>query len=299
QKKLAEARQIAAKLAERQSAIVELRALEAKLEEFALKQVAMERSQKAERLADAESSRTQRAREAEEAAKKLAAARGRAARAEAQKKTADTVVTAERQREPERETARKALSDLNEIAGKVESLATARDDAAKANAALAQRKAERDRLEVSLRTARQQIQSAETAIRELELAQAKAEALQAAVNEANRILQAATQLATERQKLAEAQKKLAEWDGRVIKGEQKVAAERAEYHRLQSAWAGGQAAILAELLRDGEPCPVCGSREHPHPAPGGGDLPRQEILDKQRAIVDEYEKLLVERKEQQ
>lgn len=39
-------------------------------------------------------------------------------------------------------------------------------------------------------------------------------------------------------------------------------------------WQGSQAAALAEGLRRGEPCPVCGSRDHPAPAPpaeGGGE----------------------------
>ena len=39
-----------------------------------------------------------------------------------------------------------------------------------------------------------------------------------------------------------------------------------EYVRKQNAWLDAQAGILArELLRPGEPCPVCGSREHPQP----------------------------------
>ncbi|MCC8105592.1 MAG: AAA family ATPase [Clostridiales bacterium] len=41
---------------------------------------------------------------------------------------------------------------------------------------------------------------------------------------------------------------------------------RAEYEQLRAAFLDEQAGILARSLKDGEPCPVCGSREHPHPA---------------------------------
>ncbi len=41
---------------------------------------------------------------------------------------------------------------------------------------------------------------------------------------------------------------------------------RAKYEQLRAAFLDEQAGILARSLKDGEPCPVCGSREHPHPA---------------------------------
>lgn len=36
--------------------------------------------------------------------------------------------------------------------------------------------------------------------------------------------------------------------------------------QLELAWHSGQAAVLAEKLNTDQPCPVCGSREHPRPA---------------------------------
>lgn len=51
---------------------------------------------------------------------------------------------------------------------------------------------------------------------------------------------------------------------------QTLAGARAAEDAAERALASAQAAHLADKLEDGLPCPVCGSREHPHPA-GGAD----------------------------
>lgn len=51
---------------------------------------------------------------------------------------------------------------------------------------------------------------------------------------------------------------------------------------LELAWHQGQAAILARDLSDGQPCPVCGSSEHPSPASSEQQLPTQIELEQAR-----------------
>ncbi|MGS0675202.1 AAA family ATPase [Shewanella sp. 125m-1] len=51
-----------------------------------------------------------------------------------------------------------------------------------------------------------------------------------------------------------------------------------QHRQLQLVWHRGQAASLALQLTPGQPCPVCGSAEHPHPAQSAEQLPTEEEL---------------------
>lgn len=50
------------------------------------------------------------------------------------------------------------------------------------------------------------------------------------------------------------------------------------YRRMERAYLEGQAGILAKKLKSGEPCPVCGAIEHPHPAEYTEDIPTETAL---------------------
>ncbi|NLB15579.1 MAG: AAA family ATPase, partial [Clostridiales bacterium] len=55
---------------------------------------------------------------------------------------------------------------------------------------------------------------------------------------------------------------------------------------LESAFLDAQAGIIAEKLKDGKPCPVCGSTSHPAPAVLTEDMPTEASLNAARAEKD-------------
>ena len=60
---------------------------------------------------------------------------------------------------------------------------------------------------------------------------------------------------------------------------------------MERAFLDEQAGILAKVLKDGEPCPVCGSVHHPYPAQMTEGAPEKEELEKYRKeTADEEEK---------
>ena len=63
-----------------------------------------------------------------------------------------------------------------------------------------------------------------------------------------------------------------------VAAQKKADASSDEYDRLHRAFLAEQAGVLAQGLLDGEPCPVCGSREHPAPAKLSAQAPTEAEL---------------------
>ena len=70
---------------------------------------------------------------------------------------------------------------------------------------------------------------------------------------------------------------LAEEKGKQLRLDAK--AKEHDFDLLQLIWHRGQASVLAQKLNPGEPCPVCGSAEHPSPALSEQSLPSEEQLE--------------------
>lgn len=68
--------------------------------------------------------------------------------------------------------------------------------------------------------------------------------------------------------------------------------KKAAYEAAQSALLRAQAGILAAALQAGQPCPVCGGREHPQPAKMAQDAPSKEAVEGQKALAEQAGKLV-------
>jgi exonuclease SbcC len=77
--------------------------------------------------------------------------------------------------------------------------------------------------------------------------------------------------------------------GRAALKAAQAAVDRAagELADLETAWASGQAAVLAASLEPGAACPVCGATDHPAPALPQGELPSEaDVLDKRAQVAE-------------
>ena len=63
------------------------------------------------------------------------------------------------------------------------------------------------------------------------------------------------------------------------KARARLLAADGRFRHLQLAFLDGQAGVLASELRAGEPCPVCGSVEHPHLAETASEVPSQQEVE--------------------
>lgn len=96
-----------------------------------------------------------------------------------------------------------------------------------------------------------------------------------------------TEMISDYKKLDSSYKKAA---NNYVKASETASQKRDEYEKIHKAYLDEQAGILAGELTEGEPCPVCGSTSHPHPAEKSENAPTKEKLGEAKNACETAEK---------
>jgi exonuclease SbcC len=107
--------------------------------------------------------------------------------------------------------------------------------------------------------------------------------LQEELNKLNQLAEDAEVLAHSEAELEDARQKLKQ-------EEAAYGRKLTEYDQKYNLFLSSQAGILAENLKEGEPCPVCGSFSHPHLSPKAPQAPSQEEVEAAQKAFREAEK---------
>lgn len=263
----------------RDEAAARKRELETRREEYSAKEKSLEDGRRALAIAPVEENRDAKGSALKSAQAEEKSAAARFAEAEKASELSSESYEKEKQREPERSALQQRIGRLEGLREKVSELearnrsiedlrkeekkTASRVEALKAN--LAKDKAEAARLAEELKLSREAKDRYFRLSTEQE-AQGKG-------------LRGLKSLLEANEKLSEIRVKWAKHRSEAEKAEQHLKRTMDEAAALNDLFFRGQAGFLAEKLKEGEGCPVCGSKSHPAPAERLAGAPDREALD--------------------
>ena len=261
------------KLKEKNAAQLTLAELQSKIPGYEVKRIEISKAKQASNLIDAEQAFASRIREASEAQKGIEQREQELAQALQQKSVTEANLTLEKNKEPQREKARREVTRLEELAVKVKSLAEAQNQFSGVQKQARHRENDVNVVRSAMTTL-QKIIEEKMVLREQWIEQAtQTGTLELIYKEAEQTRVKRENLDKMRQQLTNNLKIYAVADQKYQQANRDYQSVKQAVSQMQEAWNLGQAAILAAELIEGAPCPVCGSTGHPAPAVSASRIP--------------------------
>jgi len=210
--------------------------------------------------------------------------------AEELKAEAARVLAREKRRETTRRKADKHVIHLEGLAGQMTAVEEARARMEEVRKGLDTVAGDVDTRKTALAKTADAIKALEVTLKKAREEAGTVPALTLKLEHSGRELKQRQKLETSRHALKDERKTLRGLEKDLTQAGVRLEKTRKVHEHLEQVWREGQAGILAATLQTGDPCPVCGSIEHPHPAHLPSDVPDQHRLSEQRARVEAAEK---------
>ena len=184
----------------------------------------------------------------------------------------------------------KDLEELNQRIGKAEAVIRAKKELEKAEQTIAEKTPTLEELEMALKKEQEKVPEREQLTEEIGKRQEKLAEYDELKKEVSVRKEAAEDILIQYKRYQRQKKSVEEAQKAYLVMQEECTERKTQLAWMERAFLDEQAGILAKVLKTGEPCPVCGSVQHPCPAQMMEGAPEKEELEKYRKETADVEK---------